>query len=728
MYQAEPLRLTLLAAALSLSFSAWGQQAETPAAPGAPGGKTADDKVQKVEIRGSADAYNARRDDTASKIVIKNAEIVKYGDTNVLDVLKRLPGVTVGGSAVRMRGLGSGYTQFLVNGERPPIGFSLESLAPDSIESIEVMRAASAEYSTQSIAGTVNIILKKTARATLQREVKAGLVRGNRIGQSNLTLLASDTIGKFSYALTAFGMHNSFDRPAPSQEEMFDPDGRLVRVRSTSAHNHGDMKAINIGPRLNWTFANGDTLTSQTFVNANRSDLTVRREIATSLGAAPFFPDLNVKRLNNSDALRTDLNWVRRLGEGARLDVKAGANYSRVDNQAYRFSFTGTGAPGMDEFTNTDGDELGYTTTGKYSAPLGAGHALATGWDAGYSERREGRFERIAPSGGLPVLTDDDYLSRVSRFAVFGQDEWNVTKLWSVYLGVRWEGIHTTSSGNTFATATSRTSVLSPLFQTLYKLPGARGDQVRLAVTRTYKAPSPQSLIPRGFRSLENSPTEPDFLGNPDLRPELALGLDASYEHYWAPGALLSANFSAREIKDYTRNGLVRRQDGRWVVMPVNRGKAHTRSIELEAKFPLKAVMQDAPAIDLRANVARNWSSVDEVPGPYNRLDNQTPVSANVGIDYKNGALATGGSFNFSNGGLVRISAEQTRYQSVRRELEAYALWKFTPKVQLRVSAANILSQDGLVDATYADSRGLTRTVSLIPASASFRASLEVKF
>jgi outer membrane receptor for Fe3+-dicitrate len=57
------------------------------------------EEMQKVEIKGSAAKYDARRDDTASKTVVSAEEIQKYGDTSVNDVLKRLPGITVGGAA-----------------------------------------------------------------------------------------------------------------------------------------------------------------------------------------------------------------------------------------------------------------------------------------------------------------------------------------------------------------------------------------------------------------------------------------------------------------------------------------------------------------------------------------------------------------------------------------------------------------------------------------------------
>ena len=124
------------------------------AAPSAP--------MARVEVRAAADVYDARRDDTAAKIVINSAELQKYSDASVADALKRVPGVTATstgrGSDIRMRGL-AGYTLILVDGERAPAGFSIDSLAPAQVERIEVLPSASAELSTESIAGTINIVL-----------------------------------------------------------------------------------------------------------------------------------------------------------------------------------------------------------------------------------------------------------------------------------------------------------------------------------------------------------------------------------------------------------------------------------------------------------------------------------------------------------------------------------------------------------------------------------------
>ena len=103
---------------------------EKPTAPSTPPAEKASttpnppQAVDKIEVTTSQSGYDARQDDTATKIVVGAEEIKRYGDTQVLDVLKRLPGVTVLGNSIRLRGLGAGYTQILIDGDRPPPGFS----------------------------------------------------------------------------------------------------------------------------------------------------------------------------------------------------------------------------------------------------------------------------------------------------------------------------------------------------------------------------------------------------------------------------------------------------------------------------------------------------------------------------------------------------------------------------------------------------------------------------
>lgn len=730
---AYPFRLRLIAAAVAAAVAAVVAPVHAQQAPVSPDTRPSEApaKIQQVEVKGASASYDPRRDDTASKIVVNHEDIVKYGDTNVLDALKRVPGVTVSssgrGGQIRMRGLGSGYTQVLINGERAPQGFDISSLSPDVIERIEVLRAASAEFSTQSIAGTVNIVLKKTVKAG-QRELKLGYGHGSAQNSPTANLQISDKRGKLSYSFAMNVFQNRFTNDPETIETFVNPAGTVVGVRVSETPQDARISAVNLTPRINYTFENGDTLTSQTFANWANFRQIEAGSIATLQGPLPAYPQLDQRMTNHNHVFREELNWVHKLESGGKLDAKLSGLYVGADNAMYRIGQGNPAAPALRAFIKSDAVVRGLTSTGKYTSGRFEGHALAFGWDGGYQSGDDARLERdaAAPEVALPG-GDEFYESTVSRLAVYGQDEWNVTPAWSVYLGARWEGIRTATEGNTYAEVKNSTSVLSPVAQTLYKLPGTKGDQLRLAVTRTYKAPGQQQIIPHRFTSVNNSQTEPDSIGNPNLKPELALGIDASYEHYWAEGALLSASVSTRRISDYTRN-LVVFDGARWVSTPTNSGNARTYGLELEAKFPLQAVMETGTKLDLRASLSRNWSTVDSVPGPDNRLDGQTPLSATLGADYRNGPLTLGGSYVFKNGGFVRISGNQLSYQSVRRDLDLYALWKFNPKLQLRVATANLLAQDTISMSSYTTVAGTQISRTLNPVHRSVRGTLEMKF
>lgn len=738
-------RMTALAAAISLSLPALvasAQDAQTPPpadTPRADAPKTEPDKkkIQQVEVKGTADSYDPRRDDTAAKIVVNSEEITKYGDTSVLDVLKRVPGITVNtgaggrGGEIRMRGLGSGYTQILVNGERAPAGFSMESLAPDSIERIEVLRAASAEFSTQSVAGTINIILKRSVKNRM-RELKIAAQGSSNAWGPNANLQLSDRDGNFSYSLGVNATLERFEFESTGVERGVGTDGQVNMLRTSRLPQDGRFGFLNLNPRLNWTLGQDHTLTWQTFYNGSRFKNRFFQPITTLVGPEPQYPNLLTEPESEGNFMRSDLTWSRKLDSGAKLELKLGVIAGRFESFSRRAAANPAGVPVLDTTIESSGGDRGVNSTGKYARTLDKGHTLAFGWDGGVDLREDFRNERDALRGAQANPPDENSEARVQRLAVFAQDEWNITPQWSMYLGARWEGIQTRVRGNTFRTADNSSSVWSPILQTLYKFPAKggkkSGDQLRLALTRTYKAPPGPTLNPRRVTTENNSSTDPDYQGNPNLKPELAFGIDAAYEHYWAEGALLSVSVSQRRISDYTRS-MIFFEDGRWIQTPTNLDSAITRSLEIESKFPLKALIEGAPAIDLRASVTRNWSRVESVPGPDNRLDQQTPLSANLGLDYKAGSLTAGGSFAYRNSTPVRMSANQRSYTWPRRELDLYALWKFDAQRQLRLAFSNLLHQDHLAESTYEDARLGSQTRSFIyPNGPRLRATYELKF
>lgn len=427
--------------------------------------------------------------------------------------------------------------------------------------------------------------------------------------------------------------------------------------------------------------------------------------------------------------LSSNLRWSGALASGAKLETKLGVERSWQDTRVERSGVDGLGRPETAGSVRTETDARGASSTGKVTRAFDGGHVLAFGWDARFNASEDLRAEqdavRVLPPGQPPRETFD---ARVARAAVYAQDEWTVNPQISLYLGARWEGVRTRVSGNTFEPARVRSSVFSPVLQTLWKLPGEKGDQLRLALSRTYKAPDLYSLVPRRYAWENNSATEADYQGNPHLKPELAWGIDAGWERHWAEGAMLSASASLRRIDNYTSNRIY--FDGlRWIFTPANEDRAALRSLQLEAKFPLSAVMEDAPALELRASVSRNWSRVDSVPGPYNRMEQQTPLTANLGLDYKRGALTSGASLAHRRGGRVDPSAERSFYTHARTDLEAYAAWRFNPKLQLRLAGSNLLGEDNFFEPAYIDpARGIERRGWTYPESPTLRATLEMTF
>jgi outer membrane receptor protein involved in Fe transport len=689
--------------------------------------------IQQVEIKASAAAYDARRDDTATKIVIGQEEILKNGDATLGDVLKRLPGVTIGGvqgrgGEIRMRGLGNGYTQILLNGEPTPPGFSLDALAPDLVERIEIMRSATAEYSTQAIAGTINIVLKR-AIATAQREVKPSLRMDDGQPGTNINVQLSDRAGIYSYALGGTVQDNKQQRSDSGVTTITNPAGVETTRRNVANASSGLYQALSLAPRLNVNLGANDIVTSQSFLNAVRYRGRWDQRIATRFGALPDYSSAGEDVVDTTLAARTDLSWVHKMPEGAKLEMKAGVNYNHRTNDLDAQNFDGAGTLALGRLVAAGAIDKGVTASGKFSTPIGEGHALTSGWDSAWSERGESRLEHDRFMTGAPTAElDQAYAATVARIAVFAQDEWTISQQLSGYLGLRWEGIRTRSSGAGYAPVDNTSSVWSPLLQALYKFPGSKNDQVRLGLTRTYKAPGVASLIPRRINANNNTATTPDIQGNPALKPELAWGLDLAVEHYLEGGGLLSASSYLRRIRDNTRNNtfLI---DGAWVSMPVNTGAAQARGIELEAKFSLRAWYKSAPAIDVRTNLARNWSTLDSVPGPNNRLVGQTPFSANLGLDYKSDRLplGLGASVSFQNGGPVRFSENEFDYAGAKRVLDLYALFKFNPKNQLRLSMANALHQNNVSATRWFDATGALSDTTVTPTATVFRAILEMK-
>ena len=670
----------------------------------------------RVEIKSNRDNdTEARRQSTAAKIVIGREELDKQGDGTLGEVLKRLPGVTIQGApgrggAIRMRGLGGGYTQILLDGQRVPPGFSVESLTPEMVEKVEIMRAPTAETGARAIAGTINIVLREGIRANPD-DLKFGASFEHGHRSEGLNWVHNIQSEPLNGTLTVSAMNQM--RPEDNTT-LTDSDvaasGAMPAWASHRERNSvslGQRQGLNANARLMWRGEQGRTLVLMPFMvyseysSLGHVDLTERRTIGS--GSSNFASD-SASTTNNNRFVMTRLNgqWNQRFDADTRFEFKFGLGESHYKSQFNQYEMGQTGLLStMDELQSFK--DLSQSWNGKLTQVLNNGHQVVSGVELEGVRRNEDAVAEVADDAS-------NMRARTQRWAIYTQDEWTINPQWSAHAGIRYEHI-LTEGRNEEGEKRNQSGVLTPLLHAVWKPVAESRDQVRMSLTKSYKTPTLINLVARTALSREvNSPTRPDRMGNPGLKPELANGIDVAVERYLADGGVLSANVFRRNISDLIRYVTSERYDTVWapgqrrfVSSPQNVGDAITQGVELEAKFRLNQVWSDALPIDVRSNLSFFKSRVLDVMGPDNRLDQQPSMTANLGADYRIRALpfTLGGNVNFNPDYTTRRTQEQWVYQGAKRVVDVYGLWKFTPATALRVSVSNLTPRDYLTGTTY---------------------------
>lgn len=734
----------------------------TDAAPASAPAERAPASLEQVDIIGTANDTALRRESTAAKLIIGREELDRMGDSSVSEVLKRLPGVTLGGrpgrgGAVRMRGLGGGYTQILINGERLSAGLSLDDLSPEQVERIEVLRAPTAETGAQAIAGTINVVLREDLRKRLNQFALTETLDDGHL-QHGLAWSRADQLGDLNYSFN--GQLMRMDRESSSElrtlgsstddaSGVTTPTSDLLERRAS----RDQRLSLHAGGRLQWRLAGGDSLSLMPFAIVSRSD-----GVASSTRTDPLAPLVFDNSRGTSEGeyrlLRVNGQWQGRFDGGARLEVRGGGSRSMFGGDSERTESL-AGSDNRRQQDHTEITESWWSTGGKYTRNLAGDHQLAAGWEGEFGRRTDSRSSVETPiSGGVAgtprsLLLDfgDDLQARTVRSALWAQDEWAVNGQWSLHGGLRWEGIRT-ASDTPGAPVRNTSQVLSPLLHAVYRLEEGGRDQIRASLTRSYRAPTLQNLAARPSInrnapvSAGNLVTQPDRAGNPDLQPELATGLDLNFERYLNSGGVLSAGVFHRRIQQLIRNvtqleTVSWSASQRYVSRPQNIGNASTSGIELEAKLRLDELVAPAvaqvPGVELRGNLALFRSRVDGIVGPDNRLDQQPGWTANLGADHRlrGWPVKLGANLALTPGYAVQQSDSLRTEQDAKRVLDAYLQWTFSPTVSLRVSASNLTPRDSVSRTASVNDNGTTTlretTIDTEPSQRVWAVRLEVR-
>jgi len=659
-------------------------------------------KLDRVEVsaRPQSDADMRRRSRVAKQLYGRE-ELDKYGDTNVADVLKRLPGITMRGSTPVMRGLGSGYTLILINGDPAPPGFDLSQLDPAQVERIEVAKAPTADQSAQAVAGTINIILRDPPKRT-QRDLRVG------IGYSAVHPSAS---GTFTYGSSQGGLSYSLPLSAfawrgqnVSDTTRYSP-GTDYQPSLVTEHQVQDFygTGVNATPRLNWKIDDTQTLMLLGFLQKGQWHTNSRYGYEDEQGAPSV--DSNANNLGTWQMVRGNAQYQNQFSDTQRIELKAGIQevHGGFNN------FTASEPPRSSTGTNKD---QSLTQSGKFAQLVGDSHSLSLGWELEWRQHDELRAVSIDGVPQLPGIDGLPFSARIDRQALWVQDEWDISEQWSAYVGLRSERITTQSAAADTSDTRNVSSVTSPLLHVNYKLDPKGRDLIRASLTRSYRAPNLNQLLARPALSglypdpsQPNTEISPDSMGNPALKPELATGLDVAYESYLPAGGVVTVGMFRRNVSNLIRNVTSLQTVSwapvqRWITAPTNFSKATTTGLELEVKGRAGELMPQwfTPQLplNLRASLNVYRSDVEVLPGPNNRLDGQQPWSGTLGFDYRlhSAPLSVGASLIFTPGYTTLQTLDQSQIQSRRRGFDAYALWTLDKTTSLRFSANNLAPVD----------------------------------
>jgi outer membrane receptor protein involved in Fe transport len=632
----------------------------------------------------------------------------------------------------------------LLNGEPLPRGFSIETLSPELIERVEVLRGSSVEWSAQGIAGSINFVTRRAGKLA-QREAKASA--GTRLGRwrASADLALGDKLGDLTWGLSIAALRESQRWPMQLSYAQRDAAGQPVQAYGTRKLESSEDQSLSLAPRASWRLSETDSLSTDHLLRWAKFPGGAFDERQPAEGSPP--PALARDDLWIAPTLaqwRGRLNWTHVAADGGKLELRLGGGNTRRNSAAHFLGWDASGAVLRDATVDSLAVDQNLSAAATWRRGLGPAHTLLAGLDADVNRRTENRLqhEQDLPGGIAHDALDDydqRYDARVWRMALYAQDEWQLSEAWTASLGLRLEALRTESFTDLVDVLTpprqapqtqnlvQSQQVPSPVLRAVWQVPGAK-DQLKLGFSRAYRAPNARELMPRRYVANDTTAVTPNEQGNPSLKPELAWSLDAAWEHPLPGGGQWVWSAFAKRVDEVLLDELFQ-QDGAWTLRKANSGRAMVLGTEFELRGSLAGWWPGAPAVDTRANLALNHSRLSAVSGPDSRMPAQAPWVLNLGGDHRwaQTAWAAGASVNAQGARTAQLPTGRSVTTGLRHGLDAYVTWRQGSDVLWRGSLANVWGRDEFegirVQQAGDDYRGSTRT----HLGATARVAVEVK-
>ena len=723
------LKATALSQALLLALvapTAFAQTA-TPdgAADAAPDPKQLDTVVVQAEIM-----YRNRTPDIAPVLSYDLEYFQRFEPNTVGDMVKRVPGAAFVGSdimeydGVQLRGLGGGYTQVLINGKKVPgagddRSFWVDRIPAEMVDRIEVLRSNSANRSGDAVAGAINIILRD-AYGFDGSYLRIGVNRRDD-GEVNPTFgavasgeaLGGRLLGGINVQDRYRAKTKRSDRYAdPSMEELVSWEDQ-EEVKDGRDYSGNLSYTADVGETGRFSIDGFYVKTDRDVTEVSFEEEYDDGEVITA----------DVPGLSTVD----QQNWG--IGAEYRFDMAGGTteidlDHARFEDKSMESEEAHAHVDG--EWDGSEAERLDIDASdAETSLKLAHKRTLgATEMEFGVDYRTKKRdinhayYEFAADEEGDPVVYELDTRigslieeTRIDPYLMFSGTAG--TLAWEA--GLRYEttdsDIESSQDGDVIRVSKDYGELLPSLH---LKWDLTEADRISLSLARSIKRPNFNELIPA---LLDGEYGDNDYIGNPELDPETANGLDLGYERRLGKHGVVGINFFYRDVQnlielvntgepseemqdaweemvedgDYptVEEAMAAEPADSWLFTSANVGDGKVYGVEFDLSTPLTAFGMDDTGVFM--NYAYIKSDVDDFMGE-RRFNNQARSAFNVGFiqDLPTLAASFGVSYRKQGDAYERIVGEEVTIR-YGKDLEAFVEKRFGDNVSLRLTASNLL-------------------------------------
>ncbi len=634
-----------------------------------------------------------------------------------------------------MRGLSPAYTKVLINGEEVPgagadRSFFVDRIPAELIERVEIIRSSSANRSADAIAGTLNIVLRDgysldggylRAGGLLydDGEFKESLaaVYGTEFAGGRL-LLGANLQGRYNpKQKTSLRYGDSPENNVNFQTEEFD------NREDQSDTRDGDDTSLNASYEI--VFDNDSQFNiSAMWVDTERTedersfeyDDTTATSNDIVNGGNLETDNANVKYIDQTNYnINTAyefplLNGTSKLKFGiAKFDESVYEQEVELDTSELPMIFE-------EEQAQSDIDDKEWTLQWQHSQPWGDSKEIQFGAFLQNKKRDSNIFE-AEDELELALTSWDQYAGTPLSLAVFTsefepvvggvntleEDRFDVfalikhqDDLFAWELGVRWESTDSKINDKTIGvTEDNNYDFVLPSAHFRYNV--SENGRVSASVARSLRRPEFDFLTPA---LIEKELGDNDQLGNPELKPESAWGMDLGYEYRLGKSGVVGINLFYRKVNDLIEIANTGQEgsegEGTFVLQPRNTGDGNVKGVELDLSTPLGAFSMPNTGVFL------NYSWLDSEVTDFfgtRKFNDQSDYVYNVGFiqDLPELGAAFGATYRKQGDAYGRIVGEEvTTSYSADFEVFIEKRWE---NVTLRLVGSNLL--DASKDETF---------------------------